>query len=250
MSPSRRLIKQWFSRKQLNDLTVSSKNEVISEKLLITYRDMFNKIIFKGLLNGEICPLTFVGLESHHSKLFGCSQNLRDAPGITPETMRGHIIIFELKQDGRPWAEQLRIYLGVMLHEMVHAFQCIYSCGCRSCEIEGDIFKATKGGHDVVFYALSGAIEVFMKASLGLEVSLHRYDSLKLAINTGALAEADLSKVDFSACSLDALHVGRMIEDVKDKKRRPKGRVKRVIWKQSRELSGLHHKVLEKLIVH
>ncbi|EPE30739.1 hypothetical protein GLAREA_03706 [Glarea lozoyensis ATCC 20868] len=205
---------EWF-RKQLHDLVQqSSKTPTDWEAILLRYRDMFNKIIFKGLLNRQLCPLTFFKLGTHKSKLFGWSLNLRDIPDITPETITGKIDIFEIKDRGRSLAEQLRIYLGVLLHEMVHAFQCLYTCGCIACEIPDDLFKEAGNGYELFFYGLSGAIEIFMRDVLEVKVSLYRYDQLQIAIGKGELGVDDLPKVDWKAYDLDVRHIGKLIDGV------------------------------------
>jgi hypothetical protein len=175
---------------------------------------MFNKLIFKGLLSQQLCPFTFLKLGTHQSGLFGWSLNARDKPGITPETIKSKTVIFGLKDRGKALAEQLRRYLGVILHEMVHAFQFLYTCGCKACEIQGDFFKEAGDGHDLFFYALTGAIETFMEDTLEVKVSLHRNDELVIAIQEGELTKDDLSKVNWEAYGLDVGHIRKLIDDV------------------------------------
>ncbi|EHK96297.1 hypothetical protein M7I_8004 [Glarea lozoyensis 74030] len=171
---------EWF-RKQLHDLVQqSSKTPTDWEAILLRYRDMFNKIIFKGLLNRQLCPLTFFKLGTHKSKLFGWSLNLRDIPDITPETITGKIDIFEIKDRG------------------------------RTCEIPDDLFKEAGNGYELFFYGLSGAIEIFMRDVL----------EVKIAIGKGELGVDDLPKVDWKAYDLDVRHIGKLIDGVQGRFKR------------------------------
>jgi hypothetical protein len=173
-SPTSRLVNKWY-KKQLNDLTIStSTQKAYTFDVLIPYQEMFSKIIFKGLLNQEVCPLNLV---KPHGGLFGFSKDFRDQS--TPENMRGQINIIELNHDGKSQAHLLLEYLGILLHEMVHSFHFIYSCGCKVCELKNDIFRSGGENHHKFFYTLTGLVEQFVETTLGLtDISLHRYKTL------------------------------------------------------------------------
>ena len=108
-------------------------------------------------------------------------------PRFRLEQPRVNIITSNFFRDGNrglTWTiNHIPRYLGTLVHEMLHAFFEIYTCGCIDCcEGRDDLY----GGHGKLWQAAACAIEkVDRRQFLGLELDFGRTLSLAANIQSG-----------------------------------------------------------------
>ena len=113
---------------------------------------------------------------------------------------------------------RLRIYLGKILHQMIHSFETIYVCGCKKCTLNLHLFDNLSWGgtgHHRFFLKLSLYFERWLKKKIGLKISLGRTnaiaDALKKSEAKNNISAQLLKKVDaknkISDEELEKLHV-------------------------------------------
>ncbi|KAE8451387.1 hypothetical protein EG329_004016 [Mollisiaceae sp. DMI_Dod_QoI] len=88
----------------------------------------------------------------------------------TRQNARSLISIFEQTSPGiREY--HLESYVGTLLHEMIHAFLCIYTCYCGSCQERFEWYEGVRG-HGETWYSMAAELEMFVRNRLDLDVDL------------------------------------------------------------------------------
>jgi len=151
----------------------------------VQYRDMFNELLFGRTFDVRRCPVRFISrnstewhvlspLENHtHSE----SRKAINSIGI----LESHIIIYEDPDRTCNALQRLRLYLGQILHQMIHSYVNLHICCCRACT--RDLHASdplSRGGtrHDTFFLKISRSFQIFLKEEVGLKLTLDRHNAV------------------------------------------------------------------------
>ena len=141
---------------------------------LNTYFAFFNSVFFMDLLTKELCSavqITTTSSTSSTSTLM-FQPNLKDDSIYFCPTASYSIIYVPLQPQSKTRADRQLAYLGSLLHEMIHAFQEIYtqtpSCGCKTCPEFGE------EGHSLQWAILAHKFEIFASSMLDMSLDLGR----------------------------------------------------------------------------
>ena len=104
----------------------------------------------------------------------GYTECKRDSEGI----QKAYVTIFEDFKFAKNPRARLRHYLGVLVHEMLHAVLCLYCCRCDNCNPEQSLDGDGETGHGLLWLKAAKNIEFFLDSTLYLELSLSRAMSL------------------------------------------------------------------------
>lgn len=172
------------------------------------YFNLLSHILFDGTLTLQHCPIRMVwSVEEKwkrpgNSLLASCTdqQLLRDENvpfsgkgRPSPGNIQAPITIYENVDEKDP-LKRLCYYLGLLIHEMVHAVLSIFPCKCDICFRPG-IYQDGETGHGIPWLMLSYVIETFCKVRLGLP-------SLDLERMFSAVRELHENQLDFEALQL------------------------------------------------
>ena len=69
--------------------------------------------------------------------------------------------------------------LGVVVHEMIHAYLNILGCFCDKCHLNSVLHHPRIGGHGVAFLAIAQKIDKIMQDKLQLYIPIDGYSSMK-----------------------------------------------------------------------
>ncbi|KAE8442410.1 hypothetical protein EG329_003368 [Mollisiaceae sp. DMI_Dod_QoI] len=176
-STQRTVLEEYRSSKSVYKIREDSR--IPEDDKIIAYVNLFNKLIFQGTLGGRVA--LELESESHYYKR-----------AIT-KVIDGFAIITIWSQDWiRDPKERLQRYLGIVLHEMTHAFLRIY--GCPDCRSRPD--WQGKSGHGHAWQDLILAIQESVEdpGFLGLDLALNRLGSLQIELCRGGTLPSDASR--------------------------------------------------------
>ncbi|PQE16007.1 hypothetical protein CJF32_00004883 [Rutstroemia sp. NJR-2017a WRK4] len=141
------------------------------------YYRAFDTILFSGYLRKARCRVVF------GNNFTGLVQGVTG--GIARK--RGYTVIYIFKRPEIAWEkERLRIYLIVLLHEMIHALIREYACGCFRC-VRCHVEGSGHTGHGYTWQLIAAEVEKTTRLRLGLELDLLRGQSLEYELNAGDL---------------------------------------------------------------
>ncbi|KAF4634830.1 hypothetical protein G7Y89_g3279 [Cudoniella acicularis] len=180
----------------LNDI-----EDVLDVKVVERYFEIFSDLFFFSSLK-EHCEVNMserqavdVGHPGH------CSPVRIERPRVSLQlagmALQGHehqegvrITLYRRDMDSRSRQERLTMYLGTMLHEMVHAFLNLWACHSRKCRARS-FEKIGEFDHGVAWQEIAHAVETAANsAELNLGLSLRRKSML--------LSEVVKSKMELS----------------------------------------------------
>lgn len=151
------------------------------------YFDIFNDIIFNGVLTGlvklEILEDARV-MERFGSEVQGFCQTVhagwdRD-PRFKLEKPYSHIIIAALDSKEESATEKIQRFIETLPHEMFHAVFDLFTCYCES----GCVEKILWGPHQVHWQAAAKAIEKFMAKDIFMSLSVSWDREIDMAWDT------------------------------------------------------------------
>jgi hypothetical protein len=125
---------KWAHMSDLQD-TLSGRpaeNEVV----LRQYQQMFNTLLFDEAFDFKRYPIRMVGNDTKEWKTVQDHRGESKKFGSTSQDIQSHIRIFADVHNITNQNRRLRIYLGKILHQMIHSFENIYVCGCQSCTLK------------------------------------------------------------------------------------------------------------------
>ena len=207
---------------------------------------MFNSLFFSSGLHALRCTLAFHEtrtLVEKAERLLADSTDERGESTANKHSVHTRIRIF--KRDLPPptsipeAVHLLQLYLGSILHEMVHSFFNIYVCKCevrcarKSTEMEEDGCT----GHGLPFLRVARGIEKFIKGNLGMDITLGVETALavelvatKKEIWTVDLMDLDMEEEDlrFQVEHFKKKQVEGVLEKILD----------RVLWRGERKKGG------------
>lgn len=149
--------------------------------VLKLYFAAFSRIYFDGQLTLLNCPLSMVYKKptpgAHgtrwESSYHGFTEDHRKRAGTSPSNVQSPIYILEMEHTNPN--VRLRMYIGTLLHEMVHAFFHLFACGCPRCVNPSQaplLFTEGNLGHGLPFMKLALTFEKFAVDKLGLRIDL------------------------------------------------------------------------------
>lgn len=148
--------------------------------LLMEYFHIFSKLFFLGTVTTANCKVEVTLKNSSTWKInqrntrnkLGYATDPRPCP---PSEVRSDIVLFELETEDPE--TRFISYLGELVHEIAHAFLCIFTCHCeRKCR---PLRRETKGltGHGLPWRRCAKLIEDYLRKSIP-SITLSRATSL------------------------------------------------------------------------
>jgi hypothetical protein len=164
---------QYWKNRRFSNLRRRAKKSL--ENVVSQYFDSFNDIIFSGTLGNGCCKLVWSDV-LNNGKWVGCAEPYRESHTCIVRIVR--------RTDVTCKKTLLHLYIGVILHEMAHAFVELYTrarCGrdeCRGC------LENSHGhtGHGFTWQLITRAIENTTIVALGLNVNIGRSHHLRTEI--------------------------------------------------------------------
>jgi len=198
----------------MNDLQATLNGRLAeNQAVLQQYQDLFNALLFNGAFDFKRCPIRMIGNETQEWKTVQDHHGESKKSGSTPQDIQSHIRIFADVTNITNQNRRLRIYLGHMLHQMIHAFEAIYVCGCKKCTLKLNLadnlsWKGT--GHHRFFFKVSLLFEKWLHKRLGLKISLSRTNAMADVLKK---SKAEVSDRQLKAIGLSVLNVRDLVKD-------------------------------------
>lgn len=104
------------------------------ESILRQYLEMFNILLFNGHFDFQRCPMQMVlkgedWRNTYENTMASETRRSINSSGV----IESPIVIFEDQYNANNPARRLRLYLGRILHQMIHSYVNINVCACKSC---------------------------------------------------------------------------------------------------------------------
>jgi hypothetical protein len=153
----------------------------VEENVIIrTYFQIFDRIFFFGALKGLV-RVAFAPPEEMGFSLGRCATRYLNSRALIPVNFAASIEIIDFSQYEEVNLRNTKrdFYLGVLLHEMLHAYIAIYLCTCN--EGCNALYGAAMGrsGHGDLWIDAAFAIEQATGPLLGMRLDLGREGGLK-----------------------------------------------------------------------
>jgi hypothetical protein len=203
-------LKEWTRLSNLGKTLGSRYAEEPS--VLPRYQEMFKTILFGGDFDFKLCPIHLIefrddGWDIGDQDVPHCkSTKLLNASG----KIESHIGICVIEAQIDNYPNRLRIYLGRILHQMIHSYEDLHVCSCTDCTLR---LKAedplNRGGtrHQTFFLGVSQMFRQFLKKEVKLHIYLGRSNAVAAELKKSgtpreASIDAKLEKLGFDPADI------------------------------------------------